>query len=178
MQLKKNRPSSILIFQTSPNFSAKISMASGNSYRFLGAGEKMQSIEFNEQFEFDESQIWSTNEIPTNPPETKKSISNPIPVRKQHRKITTEIESKSLPLNVPDWSKILRGEYKTRSRNWENDIEGDDDEDTNDRIPPHEYLARTRVASFSVHEGVGRTLKGRDLRRVRNAIWKQTGFED
>ncbi|KAL0338435.1 UNVERIFIED_CONTAM: hypothetical protein Sangu_1365600 [Sesamum angustifolium] len=54
----------------------------------------------------------------------------------------------------------------------------EDDDDGNDRIPPHEYLARTRVASLSVHEGVGRTLKGRDLSRVRNAIWKQTGFED
>ncbi|KAJ1424369.1 Senescence regulator S40 [Sesbania bispinosa] len=36
----------------------------------------------------------------------------------------------------------------------------------------------TRVASFSVHEGVGRTLKGRDLSRVRNAIWAKTGFQD
>jgi hypothetical protein len=29
-----------------------------------------------------------------------------------------------------------------------------------------------------VLEGVGRTLKGRDLRQVRNAIWRQTGFLD
>ncbi|CAI0453018.1 unnamed protein product [Linum tenue] len=39
-------------------------------------------------------------------------------------------------------------------------------------------MARTRIASFSVHEGVGRTLKGRDLSRVRNAIWEKTGFQD
>nr|GEZ76465.1 hypothetical protein [Tanacetum cinerariifolium] len=45
-------------------------------------------------------------------------------------------------------------------------------------LPPHEYLATVRVASCSVHEGVGRTLKGRDLSRVRNAVWKQIGFED
>ncbi|CAI9783186.1 unnamed protein product [Fraxinus pennsylvanica] len=142
-------------------------MASGKSYRFLGAGERIQPIEF------DESQIWSTDEI-SNPPETKKSISNPLPLGKSHGKITTQVESKSLPVNVPDWSKILRDEHRTHSRDWEDDVEVDE----NDRIPPHEYLARTRVASFSVHEGVGRTLKGRDLSRVRNAIWKQTGFED
>ncbi|CAI0540623.1 unnamed protein product [Linum tenue] len=39
-------------------------------------------------------------------------------------------------------------------------------------------MVRTRIASFSVHEGVGRTLKGRDLSRVRNAIWEKTGFQD
>ncbi|KAL2481412.1 hypothetical protein Adt_34386 [Abeliophyllum distichum] len=152
-------------------------MASRKSYRFLGAGEKIQPMAFNEQFEFDESQIWTTNEI-INPSETKKLISNPLPLRKPSRKITSQVESKSMPVNVPDWSKILRGEYKTHCRNLEDDVEEDEDEDGNDRIPPHEYLARTRVASFSVHEGVGRTLKGRDLSQVRNAIWKQTGFED
>ena len=46
------------------------------------------------------------------------------------------------------------------------------------RLPPHEFLARTRMASFSVHEGVGRTLKGRDLSRVRNAIFEKIGFQD
>ncbi|WMV44728.1 hypothetical protein MTR67_038113 [Solanum verrucosum] len=57
-------------------------------------------------------------------------------------------------------------------------FDDDGDSDNENRIPPHEYLARTRVASFSVHEGIGRTLKGRDLSRVRNAIWKKIGFED
>jgi hypothetical protein len=27
-----------------------------------------------------------------------------------------------------------------------------------------------------VTEGAGRTLKGRDLRHVRNTVWKRTGF--
>jgi hypothetical protein len=40
-------------------------------------------------------------------------------------------------------------------------------------------MCRERAAaSFSVREGAGRTLKGRDLRRVRNAIWEKTGFQD
>lgn len=75
------------------------------------------------------------------------------------------------PVNTPDWSKILGDDYRLLSGDWL-------DEEVNDRIPPHEYLMMTRGASFSVHEGVGRTLKGRGLSRVRNDIWKQIGFED
>ncbi|KAK7245131.1 hypothetical protein RIF29_39966 [Crotalaria pallida] len=86
----------------------------------------------------------------------------------------------SLPVNVPDWSKILKEDYKDRKRGniiFDN-IEDFGDDDNSLRVPPHEYLARTREASHSVHEGRGRTLKGRDLRSVRNAIWKKVGFED
>ena len=79
--------------------------------------------------------------------------------------------ARSLPVNVPDWSKILGGEWKLRD-------EYEEEEEENERMPPHEYLARVRGASLSVHEGEGRTLKGRDLSRVRNAIWKKIGFED
>ncbi|CAA6671940.1 unnamed protein product [Spirodela intermedia] len=45
-------------------------------------------------------------------------------------------------------------------------------------MPPHEYLVREqqRRAAGSVLEGVGRTLKGRDMRRLRDAVWNQTGF--
>ncbi|KAK7279349.1 hypothetical protein RJT34_24398 [Clitoria ternatea] len=94
----------------------------------------------------------------------------------------------SLPVNIPDWSKILKQDYKEHQK-WETDDEDEDeDEDDQDeggrhhhlggiKVPPHEYLARTRGASLSVHEGIGRTLKGRDLRSVRNAIWKKVGFE-
>jgi hypothetical protein len=65
---------------------------------------------------------------------------------------------------------------------------GDDDEDEDEemgghgRLPPHELLAkeyaRSQRTSFSVCEGLGRTLKGRDLSRVRNAVWNQLGFAD
>lgn len=75
-------------------------------------------------------------------------------------------------MNVPDWSQILGNEYKN------NNIRDKEEVNTDNKIPPQEYLARTRGASFSVHEGIGRTLKGRDLSRVRGAIWKQTGFKD
>ncbi|XP_030546175.1 uncharacterized protein LOC115752217 [Rhodamnia argentea] len=96
--------------------------------------------------------------------------------------------SSSLPVNIPDWSKILRAEYReNRRRDSFDDSCYSDDEDAcgggedGARVPPHEFLARqmarTRIAP-SVHEGIGRTLKGRDLSRVRNAIWEKTGFED
>lgn len=55
-----------------------------------------------------------------------------------------------------------------------------DDDDDDEMVPPHEYLAkkfaRTQIASYSMCEGVGRTLKGRDLSRLRNAILTKTGF--
>ncbi|OIW02877.1 hypothetical protein TanjilG_29653 [Lupinus angustifolius] len=63
---------------------------------------------------------------------------------------------------------------------------GDSDEDDNDndefdsKLPPHEIiarrLARSQISSFSVLEGAGRTLKGRDLSKVRNAVLTKTGF--
>lgn len=102
------------------------------------------------------------------------------------QKNSAKVTSASLPVNIPDWSNILKEAYKDQrqrdsdeDRGKEDFDGGDDDDDGGDgRVPPHEYLARTRGASFSVHEGIGRTLKGRDLRRVRNAIWKKVGFED
>jgi hypothetical protein len=42
-----------------------------------------------------------------------------------------------------------------------------------------EVLARRAAAArSSVLEGAGRTLKGRDLRRLRNAVLRRTGFLD
>ncbi|CAN6462205.1 unnamed protein product [Victoria cruziana] len=86
--------------------------------------------------------------------------------------------SSSAPVNIPDWSKILRGEDFRRSRGGEFEYDKEEEGGGSSMIPPHELVARVQMASFSVHEGVGRTLKGRDLSRVRNAIWKQTGFQD
>ena len=48
-------------------------------------------------------------------------------------------------------------------------------------VPPHVLLARRRAAAAgagasSVCSGQGRTLKGRDLRRVRDSVLRMTGF--
>ncbi|XP_022732556.1 uncharacterized protein LOC111286695 [Durio zibethinus] len=87
--------------------------------------------------------------------------------------------SASLPVNITDWSKILKAEYRGHSESDEDVDDGDDNDDDGDRdgrVPPHEYRTMRRGPSF--HEGIGRTLKGRDLGRARNAVWKKTGFED
>ncbi|GER46490.1 hypothetical protein STAS_23536 [Striga asiatica] len=78
----------------------------------------------------------------------------------------------SAPVDVPDWSKIYRVDSVESLPDW------DDGVDESELVPPHEYLARSRkMAANSVFEGVGRTLKGRDLSRVRDAVWSQTGFD-
>ncbi|XP_022926760.1 uncharacterized protein LOC111433787 [Cucurbita moschata] len=80
----------------------------------------------------------------------------------------------SAPVNVPDWSKILRVDSADSLHELDETLDDRDSE----IVPPHEYLARSRkMNATSVFVGVGRTLKGRDMRRVRDAVWRQTGFD-
>ncbi|XP_051217236.1 uncharacterized protein [Lolium perenne] len=87
----------------------------------------------------------------------------------------------SAPVKVP-----VRPPRKPAMDRWD---EADDDDDQLRRgdaamLPPHEMVARASaggagpVAPFSMLEGAGRTLKGRDLRRVRDAVLRQTGWLD
>ncbi|CAA0400365.1 unnamed protein product [Arabidopsis thaliana] len=139
-------------------------------------------------FEFDESDIHNLgdHQLP-NSFDAKRSISISRLRRKPtktgdsgNREIT---KTGSLPVNIPDWSKILKSEYRGHAiPDDDSDDDDEDDDDSNDggrrMIPPHEYLARRRGSSFTVHEGIGGTAKGRDLRRLRNAIWEKIGFQD
>ncbi|RAL46082.1 unnamed protein product [Cuscuta campestris] len=153
-------------------------MATRTKYRFLPATDRDAPINSDTLFEFDESDVWSAGRGAS--PENHRKAGNSRVSRRQSSVAAREAATGSLPVNVPDWSKILKDEYRENRRS-ESDEDGED-EGRGDRIPPHELvaqqMARARIASFSVHEGVGRTLKGRDLSRVRNAIWKRTGFED
>ncbi|KAF8379776.1 hypothetical protein HHK36_029225 [Tetracentron sinense] len=80
----------------------------------------------------------------------------------------------SAPVNVPVWPKGNRAVGSPKLGFFD-----EDDEDTEEEmLPPHEIVARSHLTTFSVFEGVGRTLKGRDLRSVRNAVWRKTGFLD
>lgn len=81
---------------------------------------------------------------------------------------------------------------KRRCRPWASDqamldeitaVISDNDEDKDDLtriVPPHVLVARRRLggrtAAYSMCAGKGRTLKGRDLRDVRNRVLKMTGF--
>ncbi|KAL6998023.1 hypothetical protein U1Q18_008147 [Sarracenia purpurea var. burkii] len=101
-----------------------------------------------------------------------------IPKPPQEKEYSQSLSSRnflqSAPMNVPMMPK------KARNREF-TEVDLDDDED-DEMLPPHEIVARGSAKSpkttFSVLEGVGRTLKGRDLRQVRNAVWRKTGFLD
>lgn len=155
------------------------------NYRFIST-ERDVAMNPDPVFELEESDVWNSSAVSQSPEFRKRSPSSRISKKqcesKSYRRSSgaAAATAASLPVNVPDWSKILKDEYRECGRRDSDDDFVDDDLDN--RIPPHEFLAkqleRTRIASFSVHEGVGRTLKGRDLSRVRNAIWEKTGFQD
>ncbi|WCJ41020.1 hypothetical protein M5689_021911 [Euphorbia peplus] len=151
---------------------------SRQNYRFLPSDHA--PLSHDSPFELDESDLYN-DAVATlsNSPEFRKAV--------RFNKKTSVTAARtvggtpcSLPVNIPNWSKILKDEYRENRRRDADVDDDDDDVDSDDghRVPPHEFLARTRIASFSVHEGVGRTLKGRDLSKVRNAIWEKTGFQD
>lgn len=83
----------------------------------------------------------------------------------------------SAPVNVPVWPKKKAGEFDANNYLDQLDEVNDEREDEEEMVPPHVIVARSHV-TFSVFEGVGRTLKGRDLRSVRNAVFQKTGFID
>ncbi|XP_020230571.1 uncharacterized protein LOC109811288 [Cajanus cajan] len=115
----------------------------------------------------------------------------------------TKVLQQSVPLNIPDRSEIYRNKQSKTNKSVSRfgdyddfyhsvDGEGDgggynsdgeeeeEDDEYDTKLPPHEFiarrLARSQISSFSVFEGVGRTLKGRDLSKVRNAVLTKTGF--
>lgn len=109
-----------------------------------------------------------TRTIPSIPkPQNYNSYSQSVPARKFQQ---------SAPMNVPMMPrKVKNGSLA--------DVDIDDNDADDEMLPPHEIVARGSAArspktTFSVLEGAGRTLKGRDLRQVRNAVWRQTGFLD
>lgn len=87
----------------------------------------------------------------------------------------------SAPMNIPMWPKELRRKHGNGDSDGFDEVEAVEDDDAaegeDEMVPPHVIVARSHV-TFSVFEGAGRTLKGRDLRRVRNAVFQKTGFID
>lgn len=87
--------------------------------------------------------------------------------------------NQSAPVNVPVWpNRNHRSGSGGKKVYYEDDDDDDEDGSCAEMLPPHEIVARSHLTTFSVFEGVGRTLKGRDLRRVRNAVMQKTGFLD
>ncbi|GAB2285558.1 hypothetical protein Dimus_020005 [Dionaea muscipula] len=83
----------------------------------------------------------------------------------------------SAPVTVPMMLNSDRGRGRDGGFGYADDEELEDDEE-GEMLPPHEIVARqaakTPIISCSVLEGAGRTLKGRDLRQVRNAVFRKT----
>ncbi|PNT65422.1 uncharacterized protein LOC100841480 [Brachypodium distachyon] len=77
--------------------------------------------------------------------------------------------ARSAPVRIP---------CEARRGRWAHAVGGGGSDDGDAMVPPHEIVARRAAAHSSVLEGAGRTLKGRDLRRVRNAVLRRTGFLD
>jgi len=145
---------------------------------FASSSTELEAKATEGDMELDEADVWNCN-LSNNNNTVTESKKWSRSGKKGFKKVegggrVNPVASSSMPVNIPDWSKILKENYEEHEKR---DSVSDDDDD-NERIPPHEYLARNRGASLSVHEGKGRTLKGRDLRSVRNAIWKKIGFED
>ncbi|KAJ3674867.1 hypothetical protein LUZ60_005483 [Juncus effusus] len=138
--------------------------------------------------DLEESDVWSTLE-PDHEPITGRnmgglsrtfnsSYSTTNPNRPTGRRHVSSVAS-SAPVNVPDWSALIRvGSNQSGHKPvYYGQMERDDDD--GEWVPPHQW-AQTRSGSgsrASVFEGVGRTLKGRDMSRVRDAVWSQTGFD-
>ncbi|KAE8037408.1 hypothetical protein FH972_009997 [Carpinus fangiana] len=98
-----------------------------------------------------------------------------IPKSPQERlALPSSLKYQSAPVNVPVLASAMRSHHEF------DDIDDDDGGGDGEMLPPHEMVARAQspMLACSVLEGAGRTLKGRDLRQVRNAVWRRTGFLD
>lgn len=115
----------------------------------------------------------SISASPASPVSSRMMIPRPPPPREDRGPVNHQ----SAPVNIPVMPESLR----RRAKELDDAVsEEEDDEDDGVRLPPHELVAsrHSPMLSCSVLEGAGRTLKGRDLRQVRNAIWRKTGFVD
>lgn len=148
------------------------------SSMFVSSSTDLELKSTEGDLELDEAEMFNWNMSNDNNKNNTVTESKKRP-RSGKKKKVNPVASSSMPVAIPDWSKILKEDFKEHEkRDFVSDDDDDHDHDRREPVPPHEYLARTREASHSVQEGKGRTLKGRDLRSVRNSIWKKLGFED
>ncbi|PON82882.1 Senescence regulator [Trema orientale] len=106
----------------------------------------------------------------------------PVPARADRRDYSQSVPNQKLRQSAPVKVPVPARAVGRRGCSTEVFEDEDDDDDEDQVLPPHEIVVRGSGVSpkttFSVLEGAGRTLKGRDLRQVRNAIWRKTGFLD
>ncbi|KAL5215574.1 hypothetical protein ABZP36_006975 [Zizania latifolia] len=119
--------------------------------------------------EFDESDVWGSFGVAgvDSSPAELGTRGRPIPSVRAGRKAPLDRAAGaapgSLPVNIPDWQKILGVEYRDHQAAAEWGLHGDDDEDDYEYgkvaglgggmvIPPHELAWRSRAASLSENE--------------------------
>ncbi|GER46737.1 hypothetical protein STAS_23795, partial [Striga asiatica] len=102
----------------------------------------------------------------------RKSTPRVIPQEARREEAPAKLRQ-SAPVNIPAWTR----DPKRLDWTVEDDSGGGEEEEEKEMVPPHVIVARSHV-TFSVFEGAGRTLKGRDLRRVRNAVLQKTVDDD
>ncbi|XVE96380.1 hypothetical protein REPUB_Repub02eG0216500 [Reevesia pubescens] len=116
--------------------------------------------------------------IPSSSSSVKVGATIPLPTWQEREYSRKFQQQQSAPVNVPLLSMAVARERNKKFL----EVDCYDEDVEQEMLPPHEIVARgsgvTPNTTFSVLEGVGRTLKGRDLRQVRNAIWRKTGFLD
>lgn len=159
--------------------------------RSQSSGSRVPSIEIEGEEDFQEEDVWSVlreeetlgpgMKIPKSHFSSSATSSSSSPWHIRRSKEVSGAKQSSAPMNVPDWSKVYGNTKSSRSSHLHSHVDDDDDDDDDGcMIPPHEWvarkLARTQISSFSMCEGIGRTLKGRDLSKVRNAVLTKTGF--
>lgn len=86
---------------------------------------------------------------------------------------TDKALSSSLPVNIPE------NMFRRYVGKEEDDYSKEEYSDVGEMVPPHIMVGRRIQGgqmAFSVCSGSGRTLKGRDLSRVRNSVLRLTGF--
>jgi Senescence regulator len=142
--------------------------------------------------DFDEEEIWGSSgnerDYGVSPESTKKQkgkavISSPSSSNTSSPKTIQKPNGamrQSAPVNIPNCPKIYQKNYSRPAGDNMADDDLVEDEGSAERVPPHEWLARkmakSSISSFSMCEGAGRTLKGRDLSRVRHSVLRKTGF--
>ncbi|KAL1207333.1 Protein S40-1 [Cardamine amara subsp. amara] len=132
--------------------------------------------------EFDESEVVFSDEFSSvlqleNKDENRVFGSNGERNKTRSMKKTTEkVLSSSLPVNIPE------NMFRRYVGKEEDDYSGEEkysEGGGGEIVPPHIIVGRRiqgEQMAFSVCSGSGRTLKGRDLSRVRNSVLRLTGF--
>lgn len=132
--------------------------------------------------DFQEGDVWGSMEDSSSSSRNLASKPRMIP-RKEMNPSKEYSKRSSAPVSIPN--RQMRMMVNGNGSSWvvdgyDDDGGGVDDDGDDEIVPPHEYiarrLARTQISSFSVCEGVGRKLKGRDLSEVRNDVLRKTGF--